>query len=278
MCRLYGFRANEPTKVECTLVRAQNALLIQSREDRRGRSNPDGWGIAIYENGAPHVKRSHTAAFEDLRFSATAERAFSETVVAHVREATVGRIDPANTHPFRHGPWVMAHNGTVSGFDRVESRLVEETDDDLLAERSGSTDSEMAFLWLMTRMRRSGLDLEHPATDRQLLGEVVAEGVRGLADRSEVLSVDSPERLNLLLTDGQVMVATCWNHSLFWVERPGVHDCEVCGIPHVHHRTGCAYRAVVIASEPLSHEDWRAVPNRALLFVDPEIRSTLVSL
>ena len=25
MCRLYGFRANEPTKVECTLVYAQNA-------------------------------------------------------------------------------------------------------------------------------------------------------------------------------------------------------------------------------------------------------------
>ena len=27
MCRLYGFRANEETKVECTLVHAQNALL-----------------------------------------------------------------------------------------------------------------------------------------------------------------------------------------------------------------------------------------------------------
>ena len=36
MCRLYGFRANEPTKVECTLVHAQNALIVQSREDLAG--------------------------------------------------------------------------------------------------------------------------------------------------------------------------------------------------------------------------------------------------
>src|SRR6476620_10098238 len=39
MCRHYAFRANEPTKVECTLVRAQNALLAQSRADRRGKTH-----------------------------------------------------------------------------------------------------------------------------------------------------------------------------------------------------------------------------------------------
>lgn len=33
MCRLYGFRANEATKVECALVLAQNSLLAQSRAD-----------------------------------------------------------------------------------------------------------------------------------------------------------------------------------------------------------------------------------------------------
>ena len=57
MCRLYGFRANEPTKVECSLVHAQNALLSQSVMDARGVPNADGWGIGYYDNSLPHVER-----------------------------------------------------------------------------------------------------------------------------------------------------------------------------------------------------------------------------
>jgi hypothetical protein len=43
MCRLYGFRATEPTKIECTLVHAQNALIIQSYRDQSGTSHLNGW-------------------------------------------------------------------------------------------------------------------------------------------------------------------------------------------------------------------------------------------
>ncbi len=32
MCRLYALRASEPTRVECSLVRAQNALMEQSKK------------------------------------------------------------------------------------------------------------------------------------------------------------------------------------------------------------------------------------------------------
>ncbi len=33
MCRLYAMHANEPTRVECGLVIAQNALMTQSQSD-----------------------------------------------------------------------------------------------------------------------------------------------------------------------------------------------------------------------------------------------------
>ena len=46
MCRLYGFHATEPTKVECSLVHAQNALMSQSRVDSQGLSHGHGWGVA----------------------------------------------------------------------------------------------------------------------------------------------------------------------------------------------------------------------------------------
>ncbi len=74
MCRLYGFRANEETKVECSLVHAQNALMLQSRADLRGRAHPHGWGLAFYHNVHPTVVRRASAAYEDLHFSETVER------------------------------------------------------------------------------------------------------------------------------------------------------------------------------------------------------------
>ncbi|WP_419187581.1 class II glutamine amidotransferase, partial [Stieleria bergensis] len=106
MCRLYGFRSNEPTKVECTLVHAQNALLIQSRSDEIGRAHSDGWGIGYYEDQNPHVERNASAAHHGLHFSNAAERVYSPTVISHVRLATVGIPTVENCHPFRFGNWV----------------------------------------------------------------------------------------------------------------------------------------------------------------------------
>ena len=55
MCRLYGFLANEPAKVDCSLVYAQNALMQQSRVDESGLDHTDGWGIVTYHEGVPHL-------------------------------------------------------------------------------------------------------------------------------------------------------------------------------------------------------------------------------
>lgn len=275
MCRLYGFRATEPTKVECTLVLAQNALLSQSRADLQGVSHPDGWGISFYENGAPTVERRETAAFHDLHFSVTAERVFTTTVVAHVRRATVGGSSAANTHPFVHGCWTFAHNGTVRSFEQVGPTLEREISADLIARRGGSTDSELAFLWLLSRMRRQGIDIDRPATKLAPLVGLVGDSVRKLDDRCQRAGATKPAQLNFLLTDGRKMVVTRWRHSLHWVARQDIHDCEICGIPHVHHERGRAYRATVVASEPISHEAWQEVPDRSVLSVDDDLHTAI---
>ena len=87
MCRLYGFQASEPTKVECTLVHAQNALLVQSEADLTGLSHSHGWGLATFENHAPHIERQAWAAYHGEHFRRAAARIYSKTVVAHVRRA-----------------------------------------------------------------------------------------------------------------------------------------------------------------------------------------------
>ena len=88
MCRLYGFSANEPTKVDCSLVFSKNALMQQSRVDQVGRDHTDGWGIATYQNGQPEVHKKSTAAYNDRLFSTTADSSYSTVIVAHVRLIT----------------------------------------------------------------------------------------------------------------------------------------------------------------------------------------------
>lgn len=278
MCRLYGFRANEDTKVECSLVHAQNALLMQSRADMTGRMHADGWGIAFYHDERPEVERRSTAAFDDLHFSSTAERIYTQTVVAHVRLASVGGLAPVNSHPFSHGLWTFGHNGTVRGFDVLRGELIAETLPSLRSSLLGTTDSEHSFYWLLSRLAQAGIDLEVPVQDVGLLTKVMSDSVAELDQRCRQIAPDEIPRLNFLLTDGHVMAVTRWNNSLYWVAREGIHDCEICGIPHVHHRRGTTYHAVVVASEPISHESWLEVPEQHLLLIDSSVRASLHSI
>ncbi len=274
MCRLYGFLANEPTKVECTLARAQNALLRQSRKDSLGRPNVDGWGIACYRDGTPCVERKATAAFADAEFSETAARVFAKAVVAHVRLASVGNVSTVNAHPFAHGCWTFAHNGGLTAFDQIRQQLESETDASLQACRLGTTDSEQIFYWLLTRMARAGLSLDQACQNVNDVAEIVSRSVLDLANCNDAVGPTEPARLNFILTDGVHLIATRWRNSLYSVHRDGVHDCEVCGIPHVQHRPNVDYRAATIASEPISSEAWMEVPDRTLITVDESIALT----
>ena len=275
MCRFYGFRANEDTKVECSLVHAQNALLMQSRSDMVGRAHPDGWGIAFYHDAGLQVERRSTAAFDDLHFSATAERIYTQTVVAHVRLASVGGTAVVNSHPFTWGQWTFAHNGTLFGFALLRDELVTQTLPSLQSSRQGLTDSEQSFYWLLSRLANAGIDLSRPIQDMGLFTRVICDAVVELNQRCHGVESIQRARLNFLLTDGHVMAVTRWNNSLYWVAREGIHDCEICGIPHVRPHEGTNYRAVIVASEPISSEAWQEVPDQHLLLVDGGVKASL---
>lgn len=270
MCRLYGFLANEPTKVDCSLVFAQNALLLQSRVDETGRDHADGWGIGTYSEGAPKVFKSPVAAFNDQAFSSTAEAVYSKAVIAHIRKATVGVPSEKNTHPFMFGNYVFAHNGTVTGFDSLQEQLLRETDAKLQATRAGTTDSELYFLWLLSRLKQERfLDCysnELREFDPKQVEEFLRESVELLSKRC--ISADSTRepKLNFVLTDGTNLIACRWNNSLFKLRRHGIYECEICGIPHIHHHETVDHEAIVFASEPITTNNWLEVSNKTVEF------------
>lgn len=278
MCRLYGFRANEPTKVECTLVHAQNALLLQSRSDALGRSHPDGWGIGFYEDGFPIRERDAAAAFHGLHFSNTAERVYSTAVVSHVRLATVGTPSIDNCHPFQWARWICAHNGTVTGIKQLRDQMLSELS---VARRSyihGETDSELLFHWLMERFIRARAVDSTDCLSLQRLTAELAEGIAEIDHRCQSVTHAKPAKLNVVLTNGHVMVASRFRNSLSWIHRDGIRDCEICGIAHVDHAPGKRYHAVVIASEPVSHEAWESIPDGTVVAVAPDVQTSTVEI
>ena len=263
MCRLYGFRANEPTKVECTLVHAQNALMVQSRADLAGKSHANGWGLATYEDHLPHIERQAWAAYHGEHFRRAAARIFSGNVIAHVRRATVGEPGLANTHPFVDGAWAFIHNGTIPHFGRLRSRFL----DALPAERRrrihGDTDSEHFFHYLRS--------LQENQPDIPPL-ECLREALRQVVTWCHEVDASARIGLNVVLTNGVELVGSRFGRGLCFVERDGIHDCEICGFPHVHHDPAREYRAVIVASEPISHEGWRRVPDQSVYRVSEDLR------
>lgn len=262
MCRLYGFRATEETKVECTLAHAQNSLMAQSEQDMAGETHGHGWGIATYEDHHPRVERQAWAAYHGEHFRDTAERVYSRTVIAHVRKATVGPAAIENTHPFSHAEWAFAHNGTVPRFAELRDRLLDAMTAEHRAGVAGLTDSEHVFHYL--------LSLIDAAPEEPLLHTLRA-GLLQIVSWCRDADPDARIGLNVLLTDGERLVGSRLGRTLFHVERHGVFDCEICGFPHIHHMPGRDYRAVVIASEPITHERWTEMADGVVYEVGDEM-------
>lgn len=275
MCRLYALLANEPTKLECRLVESQKALIQQCRgADVDGR-HADGWGVVCYgvERGLkiPEIVRQHNADSQGMQFSQALENVYSQAVVAHVRHATVGYPSGLNAHPFTHGEWTFAHNGTVPAFERLTAKLEAGIGERYLNCRLGTTDSELFFLWLLYQLAVNGIHGDNIADESRQAQEVIARAVSALAELCAEEVPDKRPSLNFVLTNGTVLLACRWNNPMYSTVRTGVYDCEVCGIPHIRHDSGMEHRAVVVASEPITKESWKEIPNHSLLYVAPDL-------
>jgi glutamine amidotransferase len=265
MCRLFGMQATHPTRIDCELLESQNALIHQARGDQRGIVNADGWGIGlVLASGAVECARQPQPAYQSEDYRAEAARSPAVAAIAHVRAATVGGGALENTHPFRHGDALFAHNGDVPRFDAVKPLLLERLDAEHRELIAGETDSEHLFaLLLMLAAGRPGADR------RELLRELAAEA--GELATEAGASVEDLY-LNLLWTVGPRLAGTRLRSSLWWIERDQALECGLCGQRHAHPPEGEPYRSVVVASERITDEDWTEVPDGSVFAVEPDLR------
>ena len=208
MCRLFGFRSVIQSQVHRSLMDADNALGSQSAEHR------DGWGVAFYVDGAPHITRSPTTAIDCALFQRVSGIVASETVLAHVRRATNGENSVLNCHPFQYGKWVMAHNGDIQDFPRHRAELVRRVAPRLRRYILGDTDSEVFFFLFLTQLSQQG-----PLAGRIGVEETAAALRSTLEEVRSICDADpdkEPSLLTTIVTDGTTMVAAEGGKELFW--------------------------------------------------------------
>ncbi|HEX4148597.1 MAG TPA: class II glutamine amidotransferase [Pirellulales bacterium] len=266
MCRLIAMHADRVLPAAGPLADDPHALVVQSYRDLRGERHVDGWGIGHYTHGRPQIVRGLTPAFEDPQFLAAARAVRSRTVLGHIRQASVGSLSLENTHPFALGAWMFAHNGTVTGFSALEQQLATETAPDLLAKRRGSTDSELVFYWLLTRLLPAGAYAQRLATGLDATVIELGRALVLLDERSRRAAPQDTPRFNFLLTDGQVLLASRWNHSLEWRSTD----------------RGNLGRSLLLASEPTSdsseQDSWQELPDHSILAVNSDILTQVHSI
>lgn len=286
MCRLFGFRSIIPSQVHHSLLSAENALVWQSER------HPDGWGVAYYVGGIPHLIKTAETALQDTLFRRVSGIVSSHTVVAHLRKATRGKNALMNSHPFQYGAWIFAHNGDIPEFStRYRGELIARINPVLRRYILGDTDSEVLFYLILTHMSNDlgicGKTLHQRGVEPSEIAGAVAravaevEEVTGLSCRADLdaLAEGDPRLLlSFVLTNGEILLAHQGNKELFYSTHkvccPERDSCPSfgpsCESPS---ETGTMINHLVVSSEELHGENvWTPMRPGQIIGVDTRMR------
>lgn len=251
MCQLLGMNCNVPTDI---LFSFEGFHLRGGLTDHHA----DGWGIAFFEG------RGCRLYLDDKPSSnspvATLVRTYpikSRNVIAHIRKATHGEINLANTHPFMREMWgqywIFAHNGDLKGYSPALGQYYQPV---------GTTDSEAAFCAILEALR------QRFTTPPSV--EVMWDAIQGLA-----AEIRSHGVFNFMLSNGEMLFAHC-STNLHYIVRQApfanAHLVDNDVSVDFSSVTTPRDRVAVIATQPLTdNETWtRIEETQLILFKDGE--------
>lgn len=256
MCELLGMSANVPTDICFSFT----GLLC-----RGGKTGPhkDGWGIAFYEGKSfREFKDPLPSADSEIAKLVSQYPIKSHIVLGHIRQANSGKVSLENTHPFSRElwgrAWVYAHNGQLKGIKKKPCDFYKPI---------GTTDSEHAFCWMMSEIRRQ---MPRPPKRPETLWKLI---------QSLSLELSTHGVFNLLLSDSRYLYAFCGT-KLSWITRKApfglaqLKDDDV--TVNFQHETTPDDIVSVIATEPLTHnEQWTKLkPGQMIILKNGELVCT----
>ncbi|MCG2826472.1 MAG: class II glutamine amidotransferase [Thermoplasmatales archaeon] len=196
---------------------------------KQSRANPDGWGVGYVCEDRMLIEKDINPAYKDKKFKNFFKELQSDIVILNIRKSSVGSISLENTSPFKEGKWVFTHNGTITAHTKIEPLIDMNT-------VKGETDSEKYFHLLLKYIK-----------EKNNIVQGVEETVNKIFELGDYTS------LNFLVTDGEKIYALCEYkmndkyYVLHYLNKP---------------------EFVIIASEPLTKDDWQPLQNHELMVVD----------
>ena len=194
MCELLAMSARLPTDI---------TFSFTGFVERGGNTGPhkDGFGISFYQgNAVREFKDFQPGCGSPIAQFLQSYTIKSTAVIGHIRQANVGEISLANTHPFHremHGRiWTFAHNGQMA---------IDQVPEPEFYRAVGQTDSEKIFCWLLSELRKHSQPHEPMLMQASLLEKLCNDINRfGVS--------------NILLCDGQCLFVFC-STKLHWITR-----------------------------------------------------------
>lgn len=197
MCRLLGVVSREPISLDQAVAEEIEPFTQQSELHR------DGWGVAWYsaESGPreplgnprrPQIRRHLDVARESAAYDEAVRAATGPMMLVHLRRASPGLpLEIRNTHPFREGETVFAHNGQFDLSEGLRAAILARGG----RAPQGTTDSELFFSLIELHAREAD-----PAT-------AVQRAAAELTALSLTHSGRVPEAMNCLFMTPDRMVA-----------------------------------------------------------------------
>lgn len=253
MCELFGISSRNPTTVKFSLAEFAR---------RGGDTGPhiDGWGIAFFRDGdAAVIREPEPSAHSELLQFIHDQHVPSELVLSHIRKATQGAVSLRNTQPFMRElggrPHVFAHNGDLGdlrqrvGIGQSYFRTI------------GDTDSEHAFCYLLAQLQPLWLAANAPSLEQRL---------RAFARFSTHMSMFGAA--NFLYSDGDYLFVHAHHRrqdsddlcpsGLYLLQR-NCHEHDMLKDVNIE----SDQQMVLLASSPLSAENWQPLPSRSVLVI-----------
>jgi predicted glutamine amidotransferase len=235
MCRLLGYSSATPTTFS-EVVGSNFNQFVKLADD-----HCDGWGIATANNHKAYLYKEPVAATKSEHFKEQLEKHKSKAALLHLRWATEGMpINAANTHPFTYQDITFIHNGSITPPDCLDPLI----DKKYLQLAKGNTDSELYFLYLLTKIEKHGF----------------IDGVKnGLSYIKNNCTYSS---INMMIQNDHSFIAACvYNQDKIPDRFKDQSD-------YYHLKYTTKNNQVVVASSGWNQEGWHEIPNGSMLVVN----------
>ena len=236
MCELLGMSFNQ-------LI---NPKVFFKEFQKRGKNNPDGWGIAVYKNKKVLIKKEAINALSSdfLTEKKNLENILSKIIIGHLRKKSQGEASLNNTHPFfkelNGKDYIFAHNGGISSYKKIKLKYFFP---------KGDTDSEYIFCHLLDLIKEKKIKNYNFYDFRWL--------------EQELKKINGKGELNCIFSDGKHLFCyydkNGYNNLYFIQEKSPYRQIKLKDIDwEIDLRKEKPFDQIgyIISTKPLTNESW----------------------